>query len=51
VKCHSEKGQNDLTGRKFLVALCLPDEHFHLTIFPNDDSRVVGTEINARWPL
>jgi len=22
VKCHSEKGQNDLTRRKFLVALC-----------------------------
>jgi hypothetical protein len=51
VKCHSEKGQNDLTRRKFLVALCLPDKHFHLTIFANDDSRIVGTEINASWPF
>ncbi|MGZ4965482.1 MAG: hypothetical protein ACXWC8_23250 [Limisphaerales bacterium] len=51
MKCHSEKGQNDLTGRKFLVALCLPDEHFHLTVFTNDDGRVVGTEINASWPF
>src|SRR5579885_2686304 len=51
MKCHSEKSQGDLTGRKFFVALCLPDKHFHLAVFANDNSRIVGTEINSSWPF
>ncbi|BAR57893.1 hypothetical protein NK6_4727 [Bradyrhizobium diazoefficiens] len=51
MKGHSEERQNDLTGRKFFVALCLSDEHFHLTVLTNDNSRVVGTKINASRPF